>query len=100
MPDDHLGAIEICIYHSIKVNVDNLAGEVPNYDRKYVEHWIALALTTIPENPGNLDPVSKFSQVRLAPPATIYKIFTAENIIGCARVISERGVLDQSPNEK
>jgi hypothetical protein len=28
MHDDHLGAIEICKYHSIKVDVDNLAGEV------------------------------------------------------------------------
>jgi len=24
----------------------------------FVEYWLALELTTIPENPGNLDPVS------------------------------------------
>jgi hypothetical protein len=44
--------------------------KVPNYDGRYVEYWIALALT-IPENSGNLDLVSKFAQVRLALPATI-----------------------------
>jgi hypothetical protein len=73
--------------------------KVPNYDRNYVEYWIALALT-IPENSGNLDLVSKFAQVRLAPPATMYKIFTAENIIGCAHVIPERGFSDQNPSER
>jgi len=40
-----------------------------NEDGAFVEYWLALALTTIPENLGNLDPVSKFVQVRKAPAA-------------------------------
>jgi len=40
-----------------------------NEDGAFVEYWLALALTTIPENPSNLDSVSKFVQVRNAPAA-------------------------------
>jgi hypothetical protein len=40
-----------------------------NNDGAFVEYWLALTLTTIPENLGNLDPVSKFVQVRNAPAA-------------------------------
>jgi hypothetical protein len=35
-----------------------------NEDGAFVEYWLALALTTIPENSSNLDPVSKCVQVR------------------------------------
>jgi hypothetical protein len=38
-------------------------------DGVFVENWIALALTTLPENSGNLDLVSKFVQVRKVPAA-------------------------------
>ena len=37
-----------------------------NENRAFVEHWLALVLTTIPEKSGNLDPFSKFVQVRTA----------------------------------
>jgi len=37
-----------------------------NEDGAFVEYWLALVLTTIPENSGNLDPVSKVVQVRNA----------------------------------
>jgi hypothetical protein len=56
-------------------------------DGAFVEYWLALALTTIPENSGNLDPVSKFVQVRQAPAAIDLHVFRVGNIVGCARVI-------------
>jgi hypothetical protein len=54
-----------------------------------VEYWLALALTTIPENSGNLDPVSKFVQVRNAQAGIALQVFSLGNIVGCAHVISE-----------
>jgi hypothetical protein len=48
-----------------------------------------MALTTIPENLGNLDPVSKFVQVRKARAAVALQVFTMRNIIGCTHVIPE-----------
>jgi hypothetical protein len=38
-------------------------------DGAFVEYWLAMALTTIPEISGNLDPVSKFVQEIKAPAA-------------------------------
>jgi len=38
--------------------------KLQNEDGAFVEYWLALALTTIPENSGNLDYVSTFVQVR------------------------------------
>jgi len=110
--DELLHAMELCVYHGIKVQVEGLDGErisqmcrytgsqswhggdrrndwvwvkqrpgrcygalngrfqwqlqrlfkikLQNEDGAFVESWLALALTTIPENSGNLDPVSKF----------------------------------------
>jgi len=107
--DEQLHAMELCIYHGTKVQVEGLEGErisqmcrwtgsqswrrgdrrndcvwvmqrpgrcygalngrlpwplqrlfkikLQNEDRAFVEYWLALALTTIPENSGNLDPV-------------------------------------------
>jgi hypothetical protein len=60
-----------------------------NGDGAFVEYWLALALTTIPENSGNLDPVSKFVQVRQAPAAVTWQVFSVGNIVGCAHVIPE-----------
>jgi len=48
-----------------------------------------VAHTTIPENSGNLDPVSKFVQVRKAPAAVALHVFSVGNIVGCAHVIPE-----------
>jgi len=107
--DEQLHAMELCIYHGIKFQVEGLEGErisqmcrctgsqswcggderndwvwvkqrpgrcygvlnghlpwplqrlfkikLQNEDRAFVEYWLALALTTIPENSGNLDPI-------------------------------------------
>jgi len=63
--------------------------KLQNEDGAFVEYWLALALTTIPENSGNLDPISKFVQVRKAPAAVAFQVFSVENIIGCAHVIPE-----------
>jgi hypothetical protein len=55
----------------------------------FVEYWLALALTTIPENSGNLDPVSKLVQVGKAPAAIALQGFSVGNIVRCAHVILE-----------
>ena len=46
-------------------------------------------LSTIPENLGNLDPVSIFEQVTTAPAAAALLVFRMGNIIGRAHVIPE-----------
>jgi len=44
-------------------------------------------LTTIPENSGNLDPISHFREVRKALAAVSSKVFSVGNIVGCVHVI-------------
>jgi len=63
--------------------------KLQNEDRAFVEYWLALALTTIPENSGNLDPLSKFVKVRTAPAAVALQVSSVGNIVGCAHVIPE-----------
>jgi hypothetical protein len=60
-----------------------------NEDGAFVEYWLALALTTIPENSGNLDPVLKFVQVRKALAAVALQVVGVENLVGCGHVIPE-----------
>jgi len=60
-----------------------------NEDGAFVEYWLALALTTIPENSGNLDPISKFVQVRKATAAIALQVLRMGNIVGCAHIIPE-----------
>jgi hypothetical protein len=60
-----------------------------NEDVAFVEYWGALELTTITENSGNLDPVSKFVQVRKAPAAIALQVFSVGNILGCTHVIPD-----------
>jgi len=139
--DEQLHAMELCISHGIKVQVEGLDGErvslicrctgsqswcggdrrndwvwvkqrpgwsygalngrLPwqlqrlfkfkhqNKDGAFVEYWLALALTTIPENSGNLDLASKFVPVRKGPAAVALQVFILEYIVGCAHVIPE-----------
>jgi hypothetical protein len=139
--DEQLHAMELCIYHGIKVQVEGVDGErisqmcrctgsqswrrvdrrndwvwvkqlpgmcygalkghlpwqlqrlfkikLQNEDGAFVEYWLPMALTTIPENLGNLDPISKFVQVRNAPAAVALQVFSVGNIVGCAHVIPE-----------
>jgi hypothetical protein len=63
--------------------------KLPNEDGAFVEYWLAMALTTIPENSGNLDPLSKCVQVRKAPAAVALQDFSVRNIVGCAHVTPE-----------
>jgi len=63
--------------------------KLQNEDGAFVEYWIALAVTRIPENSGNLDPVSKFVQVRRALAAVALQVFSVGNIVSCAHIIPE-----------
>jgi len=63
--------------------------KLPNKDGTFVEYWLALALSTIPEYSGNLDLVSKIVQVRKAPAAVALHVFSVDNMVGCGHVISE-----------
>ena len=62
-----------------------------NEDGAVIEYWLALALTTIPENSGNLDPVSQFVQVRKLLAAIALKVIKVGNIVGCASVSNGSG---------
>jgi hypothetical protein len=46
-------------------------------------------LTTIPENPGTLDSVLKFVQVKKALAAIALLVLSMGNIVGCVHVIPE-----------
>jgi hypothetical protein len=63
--------------------------KLQNDDGAFFEYWLALALTTIPENSGNLDHVSKFELVWEAPAGVCLQVFSVGNIVGCAHVIPE-----------
>jgi hypothetical protein len=69
-----------------------------NDDGTLVEYWLALVLTTIPENCGNLDPVLKFDQVRKAPAAVALQVFRVGNIVDCAHVIAEIATRSKTGN--
>jgi hypothetical protein len=60
-----------------------------NEDGAFVQYWLALALTSIPENSGNLDPESEFVQVVKAPVAIALQVLRVGNIVSCAHVIPE-----------
>jgi len=139
--DEQLPAMELCIYHGIKVQVEGLEGEyisqmcrcsqsqswcggvrrndwvwvkpslgwcystlngrllwqlhrlfkiwLLNEDGAFVEYCVALAVTTIPENSRNLDPVMIFVPVRNALAASALHVFSVGNIVGCVHVIPE-----------
>jgi len=139
--DEQLHAMELCIYHDIKVHIEGLDGErisqmcrctrsqswrggdrrndwlwvkqhpgrcygvlngchpwklqqlsiikLLNDDGGFVECWLALALTTIPESFGNLNAVSRFVQVRQTPAGIALQVFSVGNILGCTHIIPE-----------
>ena len=60
-----------------------------NEDGDFFEYWSALARTTIPETSDNLDPVSKFVQVRNTLVAVALQVFSVGSIVGCTNVIPE-----------
>jgi len=65
--------------------------KLQNEDGAFVEYWLALALTTTPENSGYLDSISKFVQVRKAPAAVALQVFSMGNSACCAHVIPQIG---------
>jgi len=130
--------MELCIYHSIKIQVEGVKGErisqmcrytgsqswrgayrrndwvwlkqppgrcygahlpwqmqqlfkltLQKEDGAFVEYWLALVLTTIPENSDSLDTFSKFVQVRKTPAAVGLQVFSMGNIFGCTHVFPE-----------
>jgi hypothetical protein len=64
-----------------------------------VEYWLALALTTRPENSGNFDPISKLVQVRQASAAGALEVISVGNIVGCAHLIPEIATSNQTGGE-
>jgi hypothetical protein len=77
--------------------------KLQNEDGAFVEYWLSMALTTIPENSGNLDPLSKFVQVRKAPAAVALQVFSVGNIGGYTHVIAEIATCTKTgdgPNER
>jgi len=139
--DEQLRAMELCIYHDIKAQVECLEGErishicrctgsqrwhegdrqndlvwvkqgtgwcygalnrclpwqlqrlfkinLHNKDGAFVEYWFTLELTTIPENLSNLDPISKFVQVKNALAAIALHVFSMGNMAGYPHAIPE-----------
>jgi hypothetical protein len=63
--------------------------KLPNVDGAFVEYWLSLVLTTIAENSGNLDRISKVVQVKNALAAVGLQVFSVGNIVGCVHVIPE-----------
>jgi hypothetical protein len=74
-----------------------------NKDGAFAEYWLALALTTIPENAGNLCSVWTFVQVRKTPVAVAVEVFRVRNIVSCTDVIPEIATSSKKgdrPNER
>jgi hypothetical protein len=63
-----------------------------NKDTAFVECWLALLLTTMPDNLGNLDPFSTSVKVTIAPVPIGLQDFSVGNIVGCTHGIPERGI--------
>jgi hypothetical protein len=65
--------------------------KLQNKDGAFVEYWLALALTTLPETSGNLDLVSIFVHERQAPADIALHVFSVGNNFGCPHVFPEIG---------
>jgi len=52
-----------------------------------MDYWLALALSTRHEISGNLDPVSKFVQVRIPLATVTWQECSVGTIVGCTQVI-------------
>jgi len=72
--------------------------KLQNENGAFIEYWLPLALSKIPENSGNLDLVSKFVQVRKALAAVALQVFSMGNIVGCAHVIPEIATSSKTGN--
>jgi hypothetical protein len=68
-------------------------------DGAFVGYWLALALTTIPENSGNLNSISKLIQVRKALAAVALQVFSMGNIVGCMHIIPDISTSSKTGDE-
>jgi hypothetical protein len=74
-----------------------------NKDGAFVEYWLTLTFTTIPENSGNLVVVSKFLHLSKASGDIALQVFSVGNIVDCTHVIQERATSSKTgdgPNER
>jgi len=71
-----------------------------NEDGAFIDYWSALVLTTIPGSSGNLDPVSKFVQVRHATVFVSLHVFSLGNIVGCTHVSEAIVYSCKTPDER
>jgi hypothetical protein len=60
-----------------------------NKDGASIGYWLAMVLTTIPENSGNMQSVTKLVQEWKVLAAVVLKFFSVGNIVICAHVIPE-----------
>jgi hypothetical protein len=74
--------------------------KLQNQDGAFIEYWLALVLTTIPENSGNLDLVSRFVQVRKALVAVALEVFIVGNIVSCKPGIPEIATSSKTADER
>jgi hypothetical protein len=74
--------------------------KLKNDVRAFVEYWLALALTIIPENSGNLEPISQFVQLRKSLVADALKVFRVGNIVACTHVIAKIATNSQTQDEQ
>jgi hypothetical protein len=58
-----------------------------NENGALVEYWLAVVLTTIPGNSGNVDPVSTFVETTKSPVAVALQVLKVVNIVSCVHVI-------------
>jgi hypothetical protein len=71
-----------------------------NEDGAFGEYWCALVITTLPENSGNLDLVSKYVQVRTAPAVFDVKLFCMGNVVSCAHILPEIATTSKTGDER
>jgi len=76
------GCLQWQLHRQFKIKLQNEGGA-------FVEYWLNLALTTIPENSGNLDSISQFVQVTNAPAAVTLQGCSMGKIVGSANMVRQ-----------
>jgi hypothetical protein len=69
-------------------------------DGVLIESWLALALTLITENSGNLNPVSKLVQVTGVPAAIALQVSSIRNIISYVYIIPEIAISSRNEDRQ
>ena len=65
-------------------------------DKALVEYWVALTLTTIPENSGDQDPISRFVQEGQALVVVGLQVFSVGTIASCSHIIPEIATINKT----